>query len=121
MLGLVLIQVSEAVAHEKVARACLSPACGELLLLAQGSSWANHGDRDSAGAFCLGALERFFDLVSAFPDAMEVEGEDTGQGAGASALAIGRSCQSPPTPASLSGAAEAKERRGGEPGGGALP
>ena len=51
MLGLVLIQVSEAVAHEKVARACLSPACGELLLLAQGSSWANHGDRDSAGAF----------------------------------------------------------------------
>ena len=103
------------------ARACLSPACGELLLLAQGSSWANHGDRDSAGAFCLGALERFFDLVSAFPDAMEVEGEDTGQGAGASALAIGRSCQSPPTPASLSGAAEAKERRGEGPGGGALP
>ena len=93
------------------ARACLSPACGELLLLAQGSSWANHGDRDSAGAFCLGALERFFDLVSAFPDAMEVEGEDTGQGAGASALAIGRSCQSPPTPASLRSSRSEREAR----------
>ena len=44
---------------------------------------------------------------------MEVEGEDTGQGAGASALAIGRSCQSPPTPASIRSSRSEREARWG--------